>query len=94
MWSASQRRAVNARDRSCRGPGCGRPIGWTQIHHLQWWRHGGPTAVDNGLALCSACHDLVHHGGWHAELDVATAAVTWTSPDRRRTVVTHPRPPS
>lgn len=93
-WSASQRRAVNARDRSCRGPGCGRPIGWTQIHHLRWWRRGGPTAVDNGLALCSACHDLIHHRGWHAELDVETAAVTWTSPDRRRTVVTHPRPPT
>ena len=94
VWSASQRRAINARDRSCRGPGCGRPIGWTQIHHLQWWRHGGRTDVDNGLAVCSDCHDLVHHGGWHAELDVATAAVTWTSPDRRRTVVTHPRPPT
>ena len=93
-WSASQRRAINARDRSCRGPACGRPIGWTQIHHLRWWRRGGPTSVDNGLALCSACHDLVHHAGWHAELDVATAAVTWTSPDRRRTVVTHPRPPT
>ena len=93
-WSASQRRAVNARDRSCRGPACGRPIAWTQIHHLRWWRRGGPTSVDNGLALCSSCHDLVHHGGWHAELDVATAAVTWTSPDRRRTVVTHPRPPT
>lgn len=94
VWSASQRRAVNARDRSCRGPGCGRPIGWTQIHHLQWWRHGGRTAVDNGLALCSSCHDLVHHAGWHAQLDTATAAVTWSSPDRRRTVVTHPRPPT
>lgn len=93
-WSASQRRAISARDRSCRGPACGRPIGWTQIHHLRWWRHGGPTSVDNGVALCSTCHDLVHHAGWHAELDVATAAVTWTSPDRRRTVVTHPRPPT
>ena len=93
-WSPSQRRAVNARDRCCRGPGCGRPIGWTQIHHLRWWERGGTTAVDNGLALCSACHDLIHHRGWHAELDVTTAAVTWTSPDRRRTVVTHPRPPT
>lgn len=93
-WSASQRRAVNARDRSCRGPGCRRPIGWTQIHHLQWWENDGVTSVDNGLAVCTACHDLIHNRGWHAELDVTTAAVTWTSPDRRRTVVTHPRPPS
>lgn len=94
VWSAPQRRAVNARDRSCRGPGCQRPIGWTQIHHLQWWEKDGMTSVDNGLALCTGCHDLIHHRGWHAELDVTTAAVTWTSPDRRRTVVTHPRPPA
>lgn len=93
-WTTAQRRAVNARDRSCRGPACGRPIGWTQIHHLRWWRHDGETNLDNGLALCSSCHDLIHHAGWHAELDVTTAAVTWTSPDRRRTVVTHPRPPT
>lgn len=91
-WSPGQRRAINARDRCCRGPGCGRPIGWTEIHHLDWWRHGGRTDVDNGLALCAACHRLVHEGGWSAELDVATAAVTWTSPDRRQTIVTHPRP--
>ncbi len=94
VWSPAQRRAVNARDRSCRGPSCGRPIGWTQIHHLRWWRHDGPTNLDNGLALCSACHDLIHHHGWHAELDPTTATVTWTTPDRRRTVVTHPRPPT
>lgn len=92
-WTPAQRRAINARDRHCRGPGCYRPIGWTQIHHLRWWRHGGPTDLDNGLALCHACHRLVHDLGWHAELDLTTAAVTWTSPDRRRTVVTHPRQP-
>ncbi len=94
QWSPAQRRAIRVRDRHCRGPNCNRPIGWTEVHHLQWWRHGGHTAVDNGLALCHACHRLIHDLGWHAELDVATAAVTWTSPDRRRTVVTHPRRPS
>lgn len=36
-WSEPQRRAVNARDRGCRGPNCSRPIGWTAVHHL----HGG-----------------------------------------------------
>lgn len=92
-WSAAQRRAVNARDRSCRGPNCRRPIAWTQIHHLRWWRRGGRTDVGNGLALCSACHTLVHRDGWHPVLDPVTAAVTWRSPDRRRTEVTHPRPP-
>ena len=91
QWSAAQRRAVRARDRHCRGPDCRRPIGWTEIHHLQWWRNDGHTAIDNGLSLCHGCHRLVHDVGWHAELDVTTGAVTWTSPDRRRTVVRHPR---
>jgi hypothetical protein len=94
VWSSAQRRAINARDRGCRGPNCNRPIAWTQIHHLRWWRHGGPTDVNNGLALCHHCHHLVHDIGWHVTLDPDTAAATWTTPDRRRTAVTHPRPPS
>ena len=63
-WSAPQRRAIAVRDRSCRGPGCGRPIAWTQIHHIRWWRNGGDTDLANGIALCPACHDLIHHRGW------------------------------
>ena len=94
QWSPAQRRAIVARDRCCRGPGCQRPIAWTDIHHVQWWRHDGPTDLDNGLSLCRACHRLVHDVGWHVELDPTSAAATWTSPDRRRTVVTHPRPPA
>ena len=69
QWSPAQRRAIVARDRCCRGPGCQRPIAWTDIHHVQWWRHDGPTDLDNGLSLCRACHRLVHDVGWHVELD-------------------------
>lgn len=94
QWSAPQRRAIAVRDRSCRGPGCGRPIAWTQVHHIRWWtRDEGPTDITNGVALCSACHDLVHHLGWEVVLDPTTAAVTWTAPDGH-TVVTHLRPPT
>nr|WP_274387932.1 HNH endonuclease signature motif containing protein [Salsipaludibacter albus] len=83
-WSGPQRRAVNARDRGCRGPSCDRPMAWTSIHHLQWWSKDGPTSVDNGLALCHHCHRLVHDHGWTVGLDLDTAVATWTAPDGRR----------
>ncbi|MBY5162134.1 HNH endonuclease signature motif containing protein [Salsipaludibacter albus] len=88
-WSGPQRRAVNARDRGCRGPNCSLPIAWTQVHHLQWWRHDGPTAVDNGLALCHRCHRLVHDHGWTIDFDPASALATWHSPTGA-TLVTRP----
>lgn len=82
-WSASQRAAIVAVDGRCRGPACDRPAGWSEIHHLRWWRHGGRTAIDNGLLLCGHCHDLVHHGRWTVHLDPATRVATWTSPTGR-----------
>lgn len=91
VWSQPQRRAVNARDRHCRGPSCSRPIGWTQIHHIRWWqRDRGPTDLDNGIALCTHCHQFVHDRGWTVTLDPATSEATWTSPTG---VVTVTRPP-
>jgi hypothetical protein len=82
-WSSAQRRAVDDRDRGCRGPGCDRPPGWTQTHHLRWWRHGGSTSVTNALSLCQHCHRLVHDRDWQVELDPVTGDVTWTTPDGR-----------
>lgn len=88
-WSEPQRRAVNARDRGCRGPSCHRPIAWTNIHHVRWWdRDHGPTDVDNGLALCHHCHHLVHDRGWQVHLDPSSASATWTSPTGQVTVTT------
>ena len=79
-WSASQRTAITVRDGGCRGPGCDRPAAWTEIHHVRWWRHGGPTDLDNGLLLCRKCHNLVHHGGWTVTLDPTDARASWTNP--------------
>lgn len=64
---ASTRRALEARDRRCVWPGCGRPSDWCDGHHLVWWTRGGETALPNLALLCRPHHRHVHEGGWSLE---------------------------
>jgi hypothetical protein len=61
-----QRIALAARDKGCAFPGCDRPPGWTDVHHVIPWRTGGRTDLDNLILLCRHHHRLVHEGGWTA----------------------------
>jgi hypothetical protein len=90
-WTDPQRRALEARDGGCRGPGCDRPASWCDAHHIRWWRHQGRTAVDNGILLCHACHHLVHDDGWTVQLIGATGEAVWRRPDGTVARSTHPR---
>ena len=56
------RRALQHRDRGCRFPGCGVPVG--QGHHLRHWVHGGPTTLSNLALLCRRHHRAVHEEGY------------------------------
>ena len=58
------RRALRARDKKCRWPGCDRPINWTSPHHIEFWGRGGATKPPNLVSLCWFHHRLVHEGGW------------------------------
>ena len=58
------RRAVIVRDRHCRFPGCDRPHGWCDAHHVVHWADGGPTALSNLVLLCRRHHRAVHAGGF------------------------------
>ncbi|MBM3675197.1 MAG: DUF222 domain-containing protein [Actinobacteria bacterium] len=63
------RRALVARDAGCRYPGCDRPPGWTDAHHVVPWHAGGPTSLDNTLLLCDHHHTIAHQPGWLVKLD-------------------------
>jgi hypothetical protein len=62
--SPAMRRALDARDGSCRWPGCEKPAAWSAAHHLTHWIDGGATDLANLILLCPKHHDLVHDGGW------------------------------
>ncbi len=75
------RKALTARDRGCRWPGCTAPPSWCEVHHLLAWYLGGPTDVDNGALLCRHHHGLVHdglpdHQRWRIVLDKTTGEIT------------------
>jgi hypothetical protein len=62
--SEPMRRALVARDGSCRWPACDRPASWSAAHHVVHWIHGGGTDLDNLILLCHRHHRMVHEGNW------------------------------
>jgi hypothetical protein len=54
------RRALSARDRHCRFPGC--TARRCDAHHVRHWAAGGPTRLENLLQLCRRHHRTVHEG--------------------------------
>jgi hypothetical protein len=67
LASNTQYKALVIRDRGCRFPGCDRPPGWTQAHHIVEWPDGGRTDLDNLVLLCLTHHHLIHHQRWRIE---------------------------
>ncbi|MGH7268144.1 MAG: DUF222 domain-containing protein, partial [Candidatus Rokuibacteriota bacterium] len=61
------RRALQARDRGCRFPGC--EVRHAQGHHIHHWASGGPTRLDNLALLCRRHHRAVHEEGYRVERD-------------------------
>ena len=56
------RRALEARDRGCRFPGCG--LRFTDAHHVTHWADGGETKLENLVLMCRFHHRLVHEEGY------------------------------
>ena len=57
------RRALLARDKCCRYPGCTHEK-WLDAHHVVHWANGGETSLENTILLCSKHHRLLHEGGF------------------------------
>jgi hypothetical protein len=75
-------RALRARDRGCRFPGCERTR-FTQGHHVKHWADGGETKLSNLVTLCSFHHHLVHEGGFGLTA-TDDGLFVFTRPDGRR----------
>jgi Domain of unknown function (DUF222)/HNH endonuclease len=94
LFSKGRRLALAARDGGCVFPGCERPPGWTEAHHVTPWSAGGNTDLSNGVLLCGYHHRLVHRDdGW--EVRIASDGVPEVIPpqrvDRRRRPIRHSR---
>ena len=87
--SPALRRALAARDRQCRFPGCQNRK--CDAHHVEHWADGGATALDNLVLLCRRHHRAVHEEGFGVTLD-AGGDVRFTRPDGRLLPVAPPAP--
>jgi hypothetical protein len=54
------RKAIIARDRCCRWPGCDRPARWSEIHHILERTNGGCHQLNNLVLMCRFHHRYVH----------------------------------
>ena len=86
----SIRRALGARDATCRFPGCERRR-FLDAHHVHHWAHGGETSLDNLIHLCRHHHRLVHEGGCSVEFS-RDGSATFRGP-RGFELPPAPRPP-
>ena len=92
-----QQRALLARDRTCRFPGCGRSF-YLKANHIVHHEHGGPTQLDNLVLLCQRHHTLIHKPGWSLRRDAAGTSLVhrtrWsTAASPRRPTPQRPPPP-
>jgi Domain of unknown function (DUF222)/HNH endonuclease len=87
---AAIKRALLARDRTCRFPGCSHRL-YLDGHHIRHWVDGGETEIGNLMLLCSTHHSYVHEHGYRATQD-GHGAFAFFDPRGNPVVAVPPRP--
>lgn len=82
LFSRSQRLALAQRDGGCAFPGCDRPPGWCESHHLVPFSAGGSSDLGNGVLLCARHHHLVHDDRWSIRIAPGTGIAEFQPPGR------------
>ncbi len=86
----AMRRALQARDRGCRFPGCDNRR-FVDAHHIRHWAAGGETKLANLVLLCGRHHRFVHEGGYSI-VELADGSLAFRDP-WGGPIPTVPRPP-
>lgn len=84
LFSATQRKALAQRDRGCAFPGCDRPPGWCESHHIVPFGRGGTTDLTNGVMLCSRHHHMVHDDRWSIRIHPRSGLPEFAPPGTSR----------
>jgi hypothetical protein len=71
----AMRKALAVRDEGCAWPGCDRPAGFCDAHHVTPWWRGGETKLTNLVLICSHHHHVAHKPGWSITFDGRTLTV-------------------
>ncbi len=79
---AALRAYLQARDGTCRFPGCTRPAAGCDLDHTIAWADGGTTTAGNLAHLCRRHHVVKHGTRWATRQD-ADGTLIWTSPTGR-----------
>lgn len=67
-FPAAIRKALVARDRGCAFPGCDRPPGWCEAHHIVPFSQGGDTKLSSAVLACDHHHHVLHHTDWQVRI--------------------------